>query len=285
MNADAWGLLTLAAYLALAVGAVRHNLQRCPGEWQLWFLHVISRFFTPFFFRQHVAADCPVPSQGHALIITNHRSPIDPMMLYSGTQLKRGGNRIRRIEFLTAVEYCNLGGPLGFITKHMHVIPVARSGRDMGPVKEALRRLRDGKLVGVFPEGRINTGRGLLPANPGIAWLALHSQAPVFPVFIENAPQDGTSMVKPFLTFSRVRMKMGEAIDLSRYYGRRINQDLLDEVTGVLMRQLAQLGGVEYVVPEDAEPSPPSTASTNGTSHTGPGSRVGETAQAQGPHV
>ncbi|MBL8852294.1 MAG: 1-acyl-sn-glycerol-3-phosphate acyltransferase [Planctomycetaceae bacterium] len=281
MNADAWGLLTLAVYLALAGGAIRHNMQRCPGEWQLWVLHVISRFFTPFFFRQHIAADCPLPAQGHALVISNHRSPIDPMMLYSGTQLKRGRNRIRRIEFLTAVEYCNLGGPLGFITHHMHAIPVARSGRDMGPVKEALRRLRDGKLVGVFPEGRINTGDGLLPANPGIAWLALHSRAPVYPAFIEGAPQLGDSMVAPFLSFSRVHLKMGAAIDLSSYYGRKINQQLLDEVTGVLMMRLALLGGVEYNAPAEAAPAPATADNTDGTSPAEPAPQAAEAAIAR----
>lgn len=256
MNADVWGLLTLAAYVAMASWAIRRSMRRCPDEWQLWVLFVISRFYTPFWFRNRVAAGCPIPSEGSALILPNHRSPIDPMAVFSSTQLRREGDRIRRIEFLTAVEYCDLGGPLGFITKHMHVIPVARSGRDMGPVKEALRRLREGKLVGVFPEGRINTGSGLLPGSPGVAWLALHSQAPVYPVFIHNAPQTG-SMVAPFLMFSRIQVRIGEAIDLSPYYGRRINQALLDEVTGVLMRQLAELGGVEdHTGPPEAPAEP-----------------------------
>jgi 1-acyl-sn-glycerol-3-phosphate acyltransferase len=175
--------------------------------------------------------------------------------------VKCSGYRIRRIEFLTAAEYCDLGGPLGFITTHMHVIPVARSGRDMGPVKEALRRIRDGKLVGVFPEGRINTGTGLLPGSSGVAWLALHSQAPVYPVFIHDAPQ-GATMVAPFLTFCRVEVSFGDPVDLCSYYGRRINQPLLDEVTHLLMSRLARLGGCDYA--PTAEDPPVHATNGNG---------------------
>lgn len=268
MSADAWGLVILTLYLACGTAAVVHSLRECRSGWQLWLLNVISRYYTPFFFRQRITADCPLPADGGALVLANHRSPVDPMLIFSSSPMKRTGYEIRRVEFLTAVEYCDLGGPLGFITKHMHVIPVARSGRDMGPVKEALRRIRDGKLVGVFPEGRINTGTGLLPGSPGIAWLAMHSRAPVYPVFIHNAPQPlGGSMVAPFVTFCRSDVSFGEAIDLSAYYGRRINQELLDEITELLMTRLARLGGVEYTGATADETPAAEATSSNGHAH------------------
>lgn len=264
MTPDTWGFLTVLLYVAVAACLIARSIRACRSGWQMWVLNVIARTHTPLIFRQHIEADCPLPGEGAGLVLANHRSPVDPMFIFSGSPLKRSGYCIRRVEFLTAAEYCDLGGPLGFITKHMHVIPVARSGRDMGPVKEALRRLREGKLVGVFPEGRINTGRGLLPWSPGVAWLALHSRAPVYPVFIHDAPQ-GESMVKPFLTFCRARVTFGEPLDLSRYYGQRINQQLLDEVTQVLMRYLAQLGGIE--IAPDTDDVPAVSTSGNGAAH------------------
>lgn len=253
MDAEATALLTLGMYGGIAIAVVLRKIRASAGSWQVYILHVISRFFTPFVFRQRIQADCPLPAEGGALILANHRSPVDPMLIYSSSQLKHEGLRIRPVEFLTAVEYCDLGGPLGFITRHMDVIPVQRSGRDMGPVKEALRRIRAGRLVGVFPEGRINLGSGLLPGNPGVAWLALHSKAPVYPVFIHDAPQ-GKSMVDPFLTFCRAGVTYGDSVDLSAYYGRRINQELLEEVTEILMTRLAALGGVEYTASAPDEP-------------------------------
>lgn len=265
MTRDAFALTTLALYLAAGGLCLWRSRRRCAHDWRVWFLHFVARFYTPLIFRQHIQAECPLPAEGPALLIANHRSPLDPVLIFSASQLKRTGQRIRRAEFLTAAEYCNTGGPLDFITDAMGVIPVSRGGRDMGPVKEALRRLKEGRIIGVFPEGRINTGDGLLPAIPGVAWLALHSQARVYPAFIHGAPQ-GKSMLASFYRFSRARVDFGEPIDLSEFYGRRINQDLLQEVTARLMVELGALGGLSPQqslggeLPNDATPSPLATA-------------------------
>lgn len=66
----------------------------------------------------------------------------------------------------------------------MQSIPVDRNGRDIGPTREAIRRLERGDLIGIFPEGGINMGEGLREANPGIAFLALKAGVPVIPVYI-----------------------------------------------------------------------------------------------------
>jgi 1-acyl-sn-glycerol-3-phosphate acyltransferase len=95
----------------------------------------------------------------------------------------------------------------------------------------------------VFPEGRINTGLGLLDANPGVAFLALKSRVPVYPVFIHNSPQ-ANSMVECFYTASRVRVVYGDPIDLSEFYDQRTTHELLQHVTDLLMHRLAELGGL-----------------------------------------
>jgi 1-acyl-sn-glycerol-3-phosphate acyltransferase len=111
----------------------------------------------------------------------------------------------------------------------------------MGAVKMAARRLKQGRLVGVFPEGRINPGTELLPGSPGVAWLALHARVPVYPVYIHGAPQ-GEHMVQPFHTFSRVRVNYGSAVDLSAYYGQRLTPRMLQAVTDQLMARLEATG-------------------------------------------
>lgn len=250
---------TLTLYLAVAGAVVVRAIRRSGGDWRLWLLHAISRFYTPLVFRQRITQRCPFPIRGGALVIVNHRSPIDPILVFSGSPIKSDGYRVRRPEFLTASEYCDFGGFLGFVTRTMQVIPVDRKGRDIGPVKEALRRLKEGRLVGIFPEGRINEGgdgRQLLPGNPGVAWLALHSRLPVYPVFIHGAPQ-GANLIEPFHTFCRVRVTYGPAIDLSEWHGRRITQELLQEITGLLMRRLADLGGAG--TSEEPRDAPPAT--------------------------
>ncbi len=241
MSADSYAILSLLFYGAVAVAIVFVQARRSVASWQLWVLHLISRAFTSLMFRQRLEGGCSFPSRGGALIIGNHRSPTDPMLILSGSQCKRDGYRIRPIEFLTAREYTEIGGFIGFVCRHMQAIPVERDGRDMESAKEALRRLQGDHLVGIFPEGRINRGSGLLPANPGVAWLALKGGKPVIPVFIHGAPQSD-SMTKPFCTLSRTHVTYGEPIDLSEFAGQRLTPELLNRVTELLMKRLAETG-------------------------------------------
>jgi 1-acyl-sn-glycerol-3-phosphate acyltransferase len=236
MNADAIAGWVLAGYALLLAALIVGSAMRCPQGWQCWVLHVIASLYGRLCFHWRANRPCPFLDASPALIIANHRSPIDPLLIWAGVT-----NR-RPLEFLTAQEYFGIPG-VQFIFDAMRAIPVARDGKDTGPTRTALRRLQAGRLLGVFPEGRINTGPGLLPGNTGIAWLALQSKAPVYPVFIHNALQ-GHSMVGALYTWTRARVTYGDPVDLTAYYGRRSSPELLQEVTDLLMEHLAALGGI-----------------------------------------
>ncbi|MCA9077778.1 MAG: 1-acyl-sn-glycerol-3-phosphate acyltransferase [Planctomycetaceae bacterium] len=244
MSSELWAILTLVAYAVVALVMVVYQARLSPSGWKVWVIHAITRFFTTVMCGQRIQQRCPFPSSGNGLVIANHRSPVDPFLLCSASQEKLDGHCVRSLEFMTATEYVEMGGIVGLVCGIMGCIPVDRDGRDMGPAKVALRRIKAGSLVGVFPEGRINTGEGLLPASPGIAWLAVRSRAPVYPAFIHDAPQ-GTSMVNSFLKRSKSYVTYGEPIDLSDYYHRKPTPAMLDEVTDLLMSRLGELGGVK----------------------------------------
>lgn len=248
MNPDSVAKLVLAGYAAIAAAAVVWQCVRSGLSWQVWGLYVVERVYLPLMFHWRANRRCPFPAEGPALIIANHRSPVDPLFLWMNNHLAGPRRRIRNIRFLMAREYEDVPG-VGWIARNVRTIGVERNGNDLKGAREALAALKQGELVGVFPEGRINRGSGLLPADRGTAWLALRSEAPVFPVFIHGAPQ-GKTMVEPFCTLSRVRVVYGEPIDLSEFYGRRKSQELLREVTDLLMQRLAELGGVNAAEPE-----------------------------------
>jgi 1-acyl-sn-glycerol-3-phosphate acyltransferase len=114
----------------------------------------------------------------------------------------------------------------------------------MESAKVALRRMREGHTVGIFPEGRINFGPGLLPPIPGVAWLALKADRPVIPAFIHGAPQCAKkSMVAPFLMRTHVRVDFGPPVDLSPYRGKRVTPAILADVSRMLMDKLLETGG------------------------------------------
>ncbi len=176
----------------------------------------------------------------------NHRSPVDPLLVAASFARDPFRGPVRIIEFLTATEYTRIPGAIGYICKHMRTIPVDRDGEDMESAKVALRRIKAGYNVGIFPEGKINKGSGLLKPIPGVAWLALKADHPVIPAFIHGAPQlKCKSMVAPFLTRTRVTVTFGPPVDLSAYKGIRTTPAILAEVSALLMQKLAEAGGLE----------------------------------------
>jgi 1-acyl-sn-glycerol-3-phosphate acyltransferase len=152
------------------------------------------------------------------------------------------------IGYLTAREYFELPGFVNWVCRAMECIPVDRNGRDMQSVRQALERLKQGRLLGLFPEGRLNgetPNDRLLAGDTGVAWLALKAAVPVIPIFIQNAPRSG-SMVWVFFRRARVRLIFGQPLDLTPWQGRRSSPELLAEVTDHIMGSLARLGGIGY---------------------------------------
>jgi len=250
MDSEVAAMLTLAAYSAITVALVVRSIRQCRDGWGVWLLYVIQRLYGGLIFRWRCNnGPCTLPAEGSGLIVANHRSPIDPMMVWTNHHLRgdsTGKSReVRVAGFLTASEFCDVPG-LRWLVRTMRSIPVDRNGQDMAPTREALRRLKNGELVGVFPEGGINWGTRLRSANPGVAFLALKSKVRVYPVFIHDAPQPVNGMVDPFVSRCRVRVTYGNPIDLSEFHGQKPRPELLNKVTDLIMSRLAETGGVDY---------------------------------------
>ncbi len=91
------------------------------------------------------------------------------------------------IDWLTAAEFFRPGG-LGTWMRRSGGIPVSRGGNVLGAVRESLRRLRRGRVLGIFPEGGIRAGAASVlegaPTMRGTAWLARRERVPVVPCVI-----------------------------------------------------------------------------------------------------
>lgn len=239
-------LIGASSFALCSMGLI--SALRCSAGWRAWVCYQIARAHSILFTRWQAENPCTFPEDSAALIVANHTSPVDPVVLwirhFSGFRRKR----LRVIGFLMAREYFDQGGIVGWVCRAMEAIPVGRSGRDMGPVQVALRRLQSGQLLGIFPEGRLNLtapDTQLLPGGTGVAWLALKSEVPVLPVFIRDSPR-GKTMAGCFLTFSRTRVIYGPPIDLTPWHGQRISHTVLVEVTNLIMQRLAELGEIGW---------------------------------------
>jgi len=116
-----------------------------------------------------------VPAQGKLLIAANHQSYLDPLLM--------GSVLSREIHYLAKVELFR--NPLfGALLRHLHSIPINRSGQDIESLRQAIKALESGGALLVFPEGtRSRTGQFLRPTK-GLALLAKQSDAPVVPAYI-----------------------------------------------------------------------------------------------------
>jgi 1-acyl-sn-glycerol-3-phosphate acyltransferase len=240
VSGDAWGILVIVAYVAAAAGVVLFQMQHWSEGRHAWLLHVLLRTYVSFMFRVRLPTHPVVPAQGGALLFANHCSPVDPFILLACARTHDRRCRTRPIEFLAAAEYCELRGFLGWVTRTARSIPLRRGRLEAAPLREALHRLKGGRMVGVFPEGRINRTSQLLKGKNGLAWLALRGNVPVIAVHLRGVPVRG-DLVSPFVTPTRVRVRFGSLIEVGQFQNQRLTSRLLEEFTESFMTHLAEL--------------------------------------------
>lgn len=258
MDSDLAAILVLCLYAAVAIALVIRSIRQCKYGWRVWVLYIIERLYVPLMFRCRMKnGPPPFPTQGGALVLANHRSPVDPLFIWLNHNFRSNDRSIRPIGFMAAAEYCAKPG-IKWMSDTMGNIPVNRNGQDSAQTREAIRRLKNGELLGIFPEGRLNYGTDLMEPNAGVAFLALKAKVPVIPVYIKDAPQCGDNMVAPFITTTRTRVLYGRPIDLSAYYEKRTSPELLVEVVNLLWSRVAELGEVGYAPAQ--LPEPPATS-------------------------
>ena len=105
-----------------------------------------------------------VPGRGPVLVVPNHDSQWDPVVV--GVMLRRR----RQLRFLARANLWKIPG-LGPILDGLHQIPVERGTHDERALSNAIAALRSGQAVCVFPEGRLSRGQPL-PAHRGAGRLA-----------------------------------------------------------------------------------------------------------------
>jgi 1-acyl-sn-glycerol-3-phosphate acyltransferase len=185
-----------------------------------------------------------VPSAGPAILASNHLSVIDSVVLSAVMP--------RNLYFLAKNQYFAGTGVSGTLIRHimegLNQIPVDRSGgrQSLLALDAALPVLRDGHVLGIFPEGTRSPDGRLYRGRPGAARLALDAPAPIIPVGVI-----GTDRVQPIgsrvpLPRAAVEIRVGKPLDLSPWPDE-VDSRGLREITHLLMASIRELSGQEYV--------------------------------------
>jgi 1-acyl-sn-glycerol-3-phosphate acyltransferase len=111
--------------------------------------------------------------------------------------------------------------------------------------KTAIKYLKKGEPVGIFPEGGRTLDGNLRKAKTGIAKLALTSKIPVLPIGIIGS-YDVFPKGAKFPKFKRFDIKIGKLIYFDKYYGKENNKKTLRLVTTKIMKEIAKLTKQKY---------------------------------------
>jgi 1-acyl-sn-glycerol-3-phosphate acyltransferase len=171
-----------------------------------------------------------VPSDGPALLVSNHVSVLDPPFI--------GGASPRELYFLAKEELFAVPLFGRFITA-LNARPVKRDGSDTRALKTALRLLAEGRALLMFPEGTRGVEGRLGEGKPGVGMLAVMSGAPVVPAYISGT---GRALPRgrgvPKLT--KVSVAFGPALHFKSRDGEG-RKERYREAAQEMMRAIAQL--------------------------------------------
>ena len=120
-----------------------------------------------------------IPKRNGAILAGNHKSNLDCFMVILSTG--------RCVHFLAKAELFKLSF-FNWFFRNSGVIPVYRNGKDKRALEAGTKNLEQGKLVGVFPEGRLNNKNknSVLPFKIGAVKMARETGCPIIPFTIRG---------------------------------------------------------------------------------------------------
>ena len=182
-----------------------------------WFVKGMLHPFVRLYLRLTREGLEHLPRTGPAIIVANHSSYADPVVL--------GAASPRPIHFIVLQRMFDMV-LLRWFYWGMGTIPVRLEGQDSRGIKRALRVLSRGRVLGVFPEGTRSPDGKVGEARPGAAMIAALSGAPVVPAYIEGA-RDVLPVGAGFPRPIRVNVRFGPPLYFERHRGRQGREALL----------------------------------------------------------
>jgi len=181
-----------------------------------------------------------IPRTGGFILAANHISFVDSLFMPLVCP--------RPVVFLGKADYFESWRTRWFF-KAANVIPVQREGGSAGEaaILAGIQALKEGRAVGIYPEGTRSPDGRLYRGKTGVARMALEAGVPVIPISIR-----GTEDVMPLDSkvprlSGRVVVEFGKPLVFDRYHDRPKDRFVLRSVTDEIMYEIMMLTGQEYV--------------------------------------
>lgn len=165
-----------------------------------------------------------IPPSGPAILVANHRSWLDPPLLGAASR--------RPVHFLILRGVYDWPWARWFY-RWMQAIPVSSQAPSaLSGMRQALRRLRSGEVIGIFPEGRVFSRDAPGEFRPGVAMLARRSGSPVVPVQIRGSAA-AWPRERRWPRPSQVRVRVGAPI-VADEAGKELAERLIARIEAAL---------------------------------------------------
>ena len=144
-----------------------------------WISYYIIKFFGMIFFPFRIYGRENLPRQGGFIFASNHLSYLDPLLI--------GLSARRRISYM-AKDSLFKNRWFGAFLRQVGTFPVRRGQPDIVALREAIRRLKKGCPLVLFPQGTRGAAGDEAPQG-GVGFLVVKSGVPVVPVYIQGSDQ------------------------------------------------------------------------------------------------
>lgn len=167
------------------------------------------RVYTALVHRMRVTGKDNIPTSrcpGSLLVVCNHTAGIDPLLVQAACPFY--------VQWMMARDMMWSG--LADIWDYFDLIFVDREKPDTAALREAVRSVRSGRVVGIFPEGKIERPQGqLLPFQQGVGAIVSLSGVQVLPILIRGTPAASSAWSSLWRT-SHSELIVGEIMHFKR---------------------------------------------------------------------
>jgi len=177
-------------------------------------------------FRLRVTGEENIPKKGGFIIVANHSSLLDPVIL---------GVSFRPKVIFVAAAYLFEIHWLGYMLRKFNSIPVQRKN-DIKAIKQSLKILNRGGVLGIFPEGGIDRQKNNLPVRAGAAYLATKVGVPIVPIKIKGADKALPRGAKFIRSLNKIQVEIKKPIFCSRHTNK--NKEIVERVVESYIKEI-----------------------------------------------
>ncbi len=173
-----------------------------------------------------------IPRRGPVILIANHISYLDPMLI--------GWASLPRLVYYMGKKELFDSRFVSFILSRWGTFPVDRSSLDRQAIVISLALLKDGQVLGLFPEGTRSGSGEMQQMRSGAVRFAVKMRCPILPVGVKGTDRSfgrGAKLPKP----ARLSVRFGQPFELTEFYDQPMTAERTEQAVNLMHEKIAAL--------------------------------------------